>query len=81
MHHNGVYHAVLYIVIPVIMLSMLALGVYVTMRVPRSFKISALAGFAAGLVIFAIYFVSEFSNFRSPTLGLNAIPTFKPIRS
>jgi hypothetical protein len=79
MHQNGVFHAILYVVVPVIMLSMLGLGVFVTMRVPRSFKLSALAGFAAGLVIFAIYFVSEFSNFRSPSLGLNAVPTFKPV--
>lgn len=76
---RDIYHAIVYIAVPVIMLSTLGLGIFVTMRAPRNSKLSAVAGFAAGLVVFAIYVVSEFSNFRSPTLGLNAIPTFKPI--
>lgn len=73
----SIYHAVVYIAVPAIMLSMLALSVYIMLRAPQGFRMSAVAGFSAGLVAFAIYVFSSFSDFRSPTLGLDAIPTFK----
>ena len=74
---KDVYHAVVYIAVPVIMLLMLMLSLFVTARVPREYRLSSVAGLFAGFVAFAIYVVSSFSDFRSPTLGLDAIPTFK----
>ena len=40
-------------------------------------RLPAIAGLAAGLVAFAIYVVSSFSDLRSPSLGLEPIPKFQ----
>ncbi len=72
----SIYHAIVYVAVPLIMFTMLALSLYITARVQDDFRWSAIAGLCAGFVAFATYVVSSFSNFKSPTLGLNAIPAF-----
>ncbi|MEW2382588.1 hypothetical protein AB0873_10950 [Micromonospora sp. NPDC047707] len=76
-----VYSAVVFVVIPSIMIAMLMLGFYVARRVSRDFRLSAMAGLCAGLVGFAIYVVASFSRLRSPELALDGLPRFHWIPS
>jgi hypothetical protein len=71
-----IYDAVINIVIPGIMLAMLIFSVYVAGKASSRYRLSAIAGLSAGLVVFAIYVVSSLSASESPQFALNRTPTF-----
>jgi hypothetical protein len=72
----AIYRAVIYVAVPLIILTPFALSVSVTRRSPRSLRLSAVSGMFAGLVAFATYLVGSFSGARAPELGLSKTPHF-----
>jgi hypothetical protein len=70
-----VYKSIVYILAPAIMLSFLVLAIYITVKVSRESKISAIAGLCLGLIFFATYVWSSFSSFERSTVALG-LPAF-----
>lgn len=73
---NTIFHAVEYVVIPLILLLIFAFGIYVIRRVGREYRVSARAGLAAGLVVFAIYVISSLSDVPTPINTNLTLPSF-----
>jgi hypothetical protein len=69
---------VVYAVTPIILVSFLVLSVYVTAKVARADKVSTIAGFYLGLVVFVTYERKSLPGFGSQTLhAASAIPAFE----
>ena len=72
---SAVYKSIVYILAPAIMLSIFALAIYITVKVSRESKISAIAGLCLGLIFFVTYAWSSFSGFERLTIALG-LPAF-----
>lgn len=74
---ESVYNSIIYVGVPMIILSMLFLSMYLAVKTPRESRLSATAGLFAGLVAFTIYLVGSFSGANPPRAGLEHTPSFK----
>jgi MFS family permease len=73
----NIYHAIIYILAPATMLSPLVLSLFIAIRLPKESRLPAVAGLFSGIIAFAIYVVSSFSDITSAAIGLNFLPAFK----
>jgi hypothetical protein len=72
-----IYSAIIYTIVPAIILSIFVLSLYIAVKLPKESRPSGIAGLFAGIVAFAIYVVSSFSYPSSPAADLSSLPTFK----
>ena len=73
---TDIYHAIVYFVVPGILLALLVAAIFASQVVPRELRLSARAGLCAGLVAFAIYVASSFENFQAPPHSAKTLPEF-----
>jgi hypothetical protein len=73
---SDVFHAVIFVAIPAIILLMLGVSVFIVLRARSEFRASAIAGLCTGLVLWVTYVFSSFSGAQTPELGVIRPPSF-----
>jgi len=78
-----IYGAILWVVVPGIMVAMLIFSFVIPGYIrnvdkdkEKQYKVSAIAGFWAGLVLFVIYVLSQLQGLQQPDFSLSNLPSF-----
>jgi hypothetical protein len=72
-----IYGAVIWVIVPSILASIFFLGLLIIVRTDDDYiRVSARAGFLAGLLVFVIYVVARLPAIQIPQFGFGNLPNF-----
>ncbi len=77
---TAIYGLIVWVVVPGIIAAILLFSFLIPSFIrDKQFKVSAIAGFWAGLLLFVIYAVSQLHTIQEPDLSITSLPDFNLI--